>query len=105
MKIKSFIKILVITLSILLFACSNVTESSDYPEEVTKDMYDLCLVTHRYGYCKCYVDNWQKNISYDRHVILKPKIDEGRLDDPEILELLLDIDKNCKRLPTSEEGW
>ncbi|MBU93958.1 MAG: hypothetical protein CL723_05140 [Chloroflexi bacterium] len=105
MKIKSFIKILVITLSILLFACSGGIESSDYPEEVRKDMYDLCLVTHRYGYCKCYVDNWQKNISYDRHVILKPKIDEGRLDDPAILELLLDIDKNCKSLPTSEQGW
>ena len=46
-----------------------------------------------------------KNISYDRHVILKPKINEGKLDDSEILELLQDIDKNCKRLPTSEQGW
>jgi hypothetical protein len=92
-------------LIILLFACSRSTESSDYPEEITKDMYDLCLLTYRYGYCKCYVENWQKNIPYDRHVILKPKIDEGQLNDPEILELLLDIDKNCKRLPTSEEGW
>jgi|TARA_B100002003_G_scaffold204205_1_gene197115 hypothetical protein len=105
MRVKFFIKFLIITLIILLFACSRSTESSDYPEEITKDMYDLCLLTYRYGYCKCYVENWQKNIPYDRHVILKPKIDEGQLNDPEILELLLDIDKNCKRLPTSEEGW
>ena len=105
MSVKFFIKIFTITVFILLFACSMGTESSDYPEEVTKDMYELCLVTYRYGYCKCYVENWQKNIPYDRHLILKSEIHEGKLDDPEILELLLDIDKNCKRLPTSDQGW
>ena len=85
------VKIFIMAVFILLFACSIDIDSSDYPEEVTNDMYKLCLVTYRYGYCKCYVENWQKNIPYDRH--------------PEILELLQDIDKNCKRLPTSEQGW
>ena len=99
------VKIFIMAVFILLFACSRGIDSSDYPEEVTNDMYKLCLVTYRYGYCKCYVENWQKNIPYDRHVILKPKINEGKLDDPKILELLQDIDKNCKRLPTSEQGW
>ena len=99
------VNIFIMAVFILLFACSIDIDSSDYPEEVSNDMYMLCLVTYRYGYCKCYVENWQKNIPYDRHVILKPKINEGKLDDPKILELLQDIDKNCKRLPTSEQGW
>ena len=44
------VKIFIMAVFILLFACSIDIDSSDYPEEVTNDMYKLCLVTYRYGY-------------------------------------------------------
>lgn len=96
---------LIIIIIFLTLSCSSSVNNDSYPEQATSEMYSLCLKTYRYGYCKCYVDNWKKNISYDKYLILKPQIDSGKIDDPEINELLENLHQQCERLPTSKEGF
>ena len=94
-----------ILIFVLLISCSSNETDDLYPKEVTSEMYSLCLKTFRYVYCKCYVENWQKNISYDEYVVLKPQIDSGNIQDEEIKLLLENLNKDCGRLPTSSEGF
>jgi len=96
---------LIIIIIFLTLSCSSDMRNDTYPEKATSEMYSLCLKTYRYGYCKCYVDNWKKNISYDKYLILKPQIDSGKIEDPDITQLLENLHKECERLPTSQEGF
>ena len=90
-----------ILLTILTFifciACSSNQIDDSYPKETTSEMYSLCLKTFRYGYCKCYVENWQKNISYEEYVVLKPQIDSGEIKDPQIKDFLNELHNECER--------
>ena len=90
---------------IFCIACSSNQIDDSYPKETTSEMYSLCLKTFRYGYCKCYVENWQKNISYEEYVVLKPQIDSGEIKDPQIKDFLNELHNECERLPTSTEGF